>query len=92
METVTYLLDQDMDSTKGRKIPVPKIACPRIQHNILFAIGGWSEGNLTNFIETYDIRADHWKEVSCTQIYLYRALLNNACKKHHFFFSFISTI
>lgn len=32
----------------------------RLSYNILFAIGGWSAGNPTNFVETYDIRADKW--------------------------------
>jgi hypothetical protein len=82
METV---LDQHMDTKKGWKIPVPKIFRPQISQAILFAIGGWTWAQHAKYIETYDIRADRWKEVSCTQIYLYRALLNNACKKHHFF-------
>ncbi|KAK5642130.1 hypothetical protein RI129_008297 [Pyrocoelia pectoralis] len=33
---------------------------PRVPYDILFAIGGWSAGCPTNFIETYDIRADCW--------------------------------
>ncbi|XP_022920023.1 kelch-like protein 10 isoform X2 [Onthophagus taurus] len=33
---------------------------PRIPYDILFAIGGWSAGSPTNFIETYDTRADRW--------------------------------
>ncbi|XP_066583829.1 kelch-like protein 10 [Prorops nasuta] len=33
---------------------------PRIPYEILFAIGGWSAGSPTNFIETYDTRADRW--------------------------------
>lgn len=33
---------------------------PRIPYEILFAIGGWSAGSPTNFIEIYDIRADRW--------------------------------
>ncbi|XP_034945514.1 kelch-like protein 10 [Chelonus insularis] len=32
----------------------------RIPYEILFAIGGWSEGSPTNFIETYDCRANKW--------------------------------
>lgn len=32
-------------------------------HEILFAIGGWSGGSPTNFIETYDTRADRWVKV-----------------------------
>ncbi|XP_050300520.1 kelch-like protein 10 [Anthonomus grandis grandis] len=33
---------------------------PRIPYDILFAIGGWSAGSPTSFIETYDNRADKW--------------------------------
>lgn len=29
---------------------------PRIPFEILFAVGGWSAGSPTNFIETYDTR------------------------------------
>jgi hypothetical protein len=86
MNTPTFLRDPQMITKEDEEIPTPEIARPQITHEILFAIGGCSEGNDTNFAETYDIRADRWVEVSCTQIYLYRALLNNACKKKSFFF------
>lgn len=33
---------------------------PRVPYDVLFAIGGWSAGSPTNFIETYDTRADRW--------------------------------
>nr|CAH7766199.1 unnamed protein product [Callosobruchus chinensis] len=33
---------------------------PRIPHGVLFAVGGWSAGSPTNFLETYDCRADRW--------------------------------
>ncbi|XP_023319325.1 kelch-like protein 10 [Trichogramma pretiosum] len=33
---------------------------PRVPHEILFAIGGWTSGSPTNFVETYDTRADRW--------------------------------
>ncbi|ENN74765.1 kelch-like protein 10 [Dendroctonus ponderosae] len=33
---------------------------PRIPYDILFAIGGWSAGSPTSFVETYDNRADRW--------------------------------
>lgn len=29
---------------------------PRVPYEILFAIGGWSAGSPTNFVETYDTR------------------------------------
>ncbi|CAH1959922.1 unnamed protein product [Acanthoscelides obtectus] len=33
---------------------------PRIPYGVLFAVGGWSAGSPTNFLETYDCRADRW--------------------------------
>lgn len=33
---------------------------PRVPYDVLFAIGGWTAGSPTNFIETYDPRADRW--------------------------------
>ncbi|KAJ8967458.1 hypothetical protein NQ317_000304 [Molorchus minor] len=33
---------------------------PRIPYTVLFAVGGWSAGSPTNFLETYDSRADRW--------------------------------
>ncbi|XP_011302839.1 kelch-like protein 10 [Fopius arisanus] len=33
---------------------------PRIPYEILFAIGGWTGGYPTSFVETYDVRADSW--------------------------------
>ncbi|NXL95959.1 KLH10 protein, partial [Alectura lathami] len=37
---------------------------PRLPYSILFAIGGWSGGNPTSAIETYDTRADKWVNIS----------------------------
>nr|CAH7720231.1 unnamed protein product [Callosobruchus chinensis] len=37
-----------------------KIHLSRIPHGVLFAVGGWSAGSPTNFLETYDCRADRW--------------------------------
>ena len=33
---------------------------PRMPHEVLFVIGGWSGGSSTDIIETYDTRADQW--------------------------------
>ncbi|XP_030630855.1 kelch-like protein 10 [Chanos chanos] len=41
------------------------LARPRLPSSVLFAVGGWSDGNPTDVIETYDIRADNWVKVSC---------------------------
>lgn len=36
---------------------------PRLPYDILFAIGGWSNGCPTSAIEAYDARADQWVNV-----------------------------
>jgi kelch-like protein 10 len=36
------------------------LARPRTPHDVLFAVGGWSAGSPTAFMETYDFRADRW--------------------------------
>lgn len=33
---------------------------PRIPRDVLFVIGGWSNGSATNLIESYDCRANRW--------------------------------
>lgn len=33
---------------------------PRVPHEILFVIGGWSGGRPIKMVETYDTRADRW--------------------------------
>ncbi|XP_047370255.1 kelch-like protein 10 isoform X3 [Vespa velutina] len=63
IETLKFLYDLEMITQKDGEIPTPEIARPRVPHEILFAIGGWSGGNATNFIETYDTRADRWVKV-----------------------------
>ncbi|VEN43721.1 unnamed protein product [Callosobruchus maculatus] len=50
-------------SPRDGEVVTPEIARPRVPHEILFAIGGWSGGSPTNFIETYDTRADRWVKV-----------------------------
>ena len=34
---------------------------PRIPHELLFVVGGWSNGSPINTIEIYDPRADVWQ-------------------------------
>ncbi|KAJ8967473.1 hypothetical protein NQ314_002787 [Rhamnusium bicolor] len=50
-------------SPRDGEVVTPEIARPRVPHEVLFAIGGWSGGSPTNFIETYDTRADRWVKV-----------------------------
>ncbi len=33
---------------------------PRIPHDILLAVGGWTDGSPTSCIETYDCKSDRW--------------------------------
>lgn len=37
---------------------------PRLPHDLVFAIGGWSTGQPQNCIETYDSRADCWLRIN----------------------------
>ncbi|KAG7204994.1 hypothetical protein KM043_005379 [Ampulex compressa] len=63
IETLKFLYDLEIIIEKDGEVPTPEIARPRIPHEILFAIGGWSGRNPTNFIETYDTRADRWVKI-----------------------------
>lgn len=60
IETLKFLYDLEMITQKDGEVPTPEIARPRVPHEILFAIGGWNGGSPTNYIETYDTRADRW--------------------------------
>ena len=42
------------------------LARPRVPHEVMFAVGGWSGGSPTNVIETYDTRADRWITIETT--------------------------
>jgi kelch-like protein 10 len=37
---------------------------PRLPHQVLLAVGGWSGGSPTNSIEAYDSRADQWVNIT----------------------------
>ncbi|KAL1498288.1 hypothetical protein ABEB36_009109 [Hypothenemus hampei] len=76
IETLKFLYDLEMIthsangsqflliwSPRDGEVVTPEIARPRVPHEILFAMGGWSGGSPTNFIETYDTRADRWVKV-----------------------------
>lgn len=64
IETLRFLYDLEMIGQKDGEVPTPDIARPRVPHEVLFAIGGWSGGSPTNFVETYDTRADRWVKVT----------------------------
>ena len=46
---------------------------PRVNHEVLFVIGGWSDQNATNHVETYDIRVDEWLQCGFAQDSVFRA-------------------
>ncbi|OWF46852.1 kelch-like protein 10 [Mizuhopecten yessoensis] len=58
IETLKFLYDLDMND-KAMDLANP-LARPRIPHEVLFVVGGWSGGSPTNVVETYDPRADKW--------------------------------
>uniref|UniRef100_T1IMJ6 Kelch-like protein diablo n=1 Tax=Strigamia maritima TaxID=126957 RepID=T1IMJ6_STRMM len=58
-EASVYLAELNSQESAEVDLSNP-LARPRIPHDILFAIGGWSAGSPTSFIETYDTRADRW--------------------------------
>ncbi|XP_024150494.1 kelch-like protein 10 [Oryzias melastigma] len=43
------------------------LAPPRIPPALIYAIGGWSNGNPVSTIEAYDPRTEHWVNLSCTE-------------------------
>ncbi|KAL1139483.1 hypothetical protein AAG570_006467 [Ranatra chinensis] len=63
IDTLKFLYDLEMITQKEGEVSTPEIARPRLPHEVLFAIGGWSGGSPTNYIETYDTRADRWIKV-----------------------------
>jgi hypothetical protein len=68
-EALAYFDEVQIVTEEDGEFPTPEFACPRIPHDILFAIGGYRAGNFMDCVETYDVRADRWIEVSSTQMY-----------------------
>lgn len=46
-----------------KQLTTPPLAMPRLPHEVIFAIGGWSGGTSKGCIETYDTRADRWVNI-----------------------------
>ncbi|KAB0789994.1 hypothetical protein PPYR_12304 [Photinus pyralis] len=63
IETLRFLYDLEMITNRDSEVTTPEIARPRVPHEILFAIGGWSGGSPTAYMETYDTRADRWVKI-----------------------------
>ena len=63
-DTMAFLYDLEIVNSKTAVSLTPHLAMPRLPHEVLFAIGGWSEGLPQKYIETYDTRADRWVRVA----------------------------
>ncbi|XP_065605166.1 kelch-like protein 10 [Cyrtonyx montezumae] len=64
INTLTAMYELNTRSLLGSD-SVSLLARPRLPYCVLFAVGGWSGGSPTNAIETYDVRADKWVNVTC---------------------------
>jgi len=59
IDTLKFLYDLDMDTEREVDLSHP-LSRPRVPHEVMFVIGGWSGGAPTAVCETYDTRADRW--------------------------------
>jgi kelch-like protein 10 len=57
--TWDFLYELDRTANKDIDLQNPLVR-PRIPHEVLYAVGGWSGGNPITFFESYDTRADRW--------------------------------
>lgn len=62
-ETLKFITNLDTISNSSNEMLTPPLAVPRLPYEVIFAIGGWSEGSPQSIIETYDTRADRWNKV-----------------------------
>lgn len=44
----------------SKRTSIDQMTRPRVPHEILFTVGGWTSGLPINFVETYDTRANRW--------------------------------
>lgn len=63
LETLTFLYNLDMIATRENQMETPSLALPRYPHEVIFAIGGWCNGQAQSYVETYDTRADRWVHI-----------------------------
>ncbi|BFZ01679.1 hypothetical protein BsWGS_04717 [Bradybaena similaris] len=59
VEALRLLCDLDWDDQRTTD-PSNRMSRPRVPHELLFVIGGWSGGTPTNLMEVYDTKADSW--------------------------------
>uniref|UniRef100_A0A1I8PCH9 BTB domain-containing protein n=1 Tax=Stomoxys calcitrans TaxID=35570 RepID=A0A1I8PCH9_STOCA len=64
VETIRFMYDLNVLNPTGGELTTPPLAMPRLPHEIIFSIGGWSGGTSKGCIETYDTRADRWVQIS----------------------------
>lgn len=62
-----------------------KIARPRYPFEVLFAIGGWSDGNPTAAVETYDTKSDSWTRICDEDSYGPRAYHGTVVVNHYIY-------
>ncbi|KAM7351624.1 kelch-like protein 10 [Cochliomyia hominivorax] len=63
VETFKFMYDLDIMNLSSGELTTPALAMPRLPHEVIFAIGGWSGGTSKGCIETYDTRADRWVNI-----------------------------
>ncbi|XP_036321452.1 kelch-like protein 10 isoform X2 [Rhagoletis pomonella] len=63
VETFKFMYDLDIMNPSSGELTTPPLAMPRLPHEVIFAIGGWSGGTSKGCIETYDTRADRWVNI-----------------------------
>ncbi|KAK0055278.1 kelch-like protein 10 [Biomphalaria pfeifferi] len=59
VEALRLLCDLDWDDQRTTD-PSNRMSRPRVPHELLFVVGGWSGGTPTNLVEVYDTKADSW--------------------------------
>ncbi|XP_075156886.1 kelch-like protein 10 isoform X2 [Haematobia irritans] len=65
VDTFKFMYDLDIHNPNIGELVTPPLAMPRLPHEFIFAIGGWSGGASRGCIETYDTRADRWVKIPC---------------------------
>lgn len=60
VKTLAFMHDLSTITDQVETFKTPKIAMPRLPHDVIFAIGGWSCGQARSYVEVYDTRADRW--------------------------------
>ncbi|XP_016971669.2 kelch-like protein 10, partial [Drosophila rhopaloa] len=64
IDTFKFMYDLDFLNPQADELTTPPLAMPRLPHEVIFAIGGWSGGTSKGCIETYDTRADRWVNIN----------------------------